>query len=142
MKEKKLINRVEVPVRFNEVDSMGIVWHGNYVKFFEDGREAFGKEHGIAYLDIYAKGYKVPLVKIDCNFLRFVKYGDILIVETEYVNTMAAKIIYKFRVYNKENNMLVADGSSMQVFLDENDELILTVPEFFEEWKRKYGLIE
>ncbi len=131
-----------MPVRFSEVDSMGIVWHGNYVKFFEDGREAFGKEYGIAYLDIYSKGYKVPLVKIDCNYLRFVKYGDILIVETEFVNTLAAKIIYKFRIFNKETNIMVAEGSSMQVFLDENDELILTIPKFFEDWKKKHGLIQ
>jgi len=130
-----------VPIRFSEVDSMKIVWHGNYIKYFEDGREAFGKQYDIGYLDIYAKGFKVPLVKIDCNFKKFVKYGDTLIVETEFINTMAAKIIYHFRLYNKENNELVADGESIQVFLDENNELILTVPKFFDEWKKQQGLI-
>ena len=33
----------ELKVRFNEVDSMAIVWHGNYVKYFEDARIAFGE---------------------------------------------------------------------------------------------------
>jgi acyl-CoA thioester hydrolase len=141
VKEKKLINRIEVPIRFSEVDSMKIVWHGNYVKYLEDGREAFGKQFGIGYLDIYAKGYKVPLVKIECNYKKFVKYGDTLIVETEFIDTLAAKIIYQFRLYNKNTNELVADGESIQVFLDENNELILTVPEFFENWKSEYGLI-
>jgi acyl-CoA thioester hydrolase len=141
VKEKKLINRIEVPIRFSEVDSMKIVWHGNYVKYLEDGREAFGKQFGIGYLDIYAKGYKVPLVKIECNYKKFVKYGDTLVIETEFINTLAAKIIYQFRLFNKETNELVADGESIQVFLDENNELILTVPGFFEKWKSEQGLI-
>lgn len=138
--KKKLIKTIEIPVRFSEVDSMGIVWHGNYVKYFEDGREAFGKHYGVSYLDIYAKGYKVPIVNIECNFKKFVKYGDIIEIETEFVNNQAAKIIYKFRIYNKKTKELLADGESTQVFLNENDELILTIPSFFEEWKAEHDL--
>ena len=44
---KELINRSKIEVRFSEVDSMSVVWHGNYVKYLEDGREAFGKEFGL-----------------------------------------------------------------------------------------------
>ena len=36
----------EVTVRFQEVDSMGVVWHGHYLTFFEEGRAAFGREFG------------------------------------------------------------------------------------------------
>ena len=40
-------------VRFSEVDSMRVVWHGEYVRYFEDGREAFGEQYpGLGYLDI------------------------------------------------------------------------------------------
>ena len=46
-------NKTEVPIRFSEVDSLRVVWHGHYIKFFEDGREAFGREHGLTYLDVY-----------------------------------------------------------------------------------------
>jgi len=41
----------EIRVRFVETDPLGIVWHGNYIQYFEDGREAFGRHHGISYLD-------------------------------------------------------------------------------------------
>ena len=44
MDEKQLIAETEIGIRFNEVDALGIVWHGNYVKYFEDGREAFGEK--------------------------------------------------------------------------------------------------
>lgn len=142
MKSKKLINTTEIVVRFNEVDSMGIVWHGHYVKFFEDGREAFGKEHNLGYLDIYGNGYFAPVVKVECNFKRYVKYGDTVVVETKFINKKAAKIVFKFLIFNKSNNELVAEGESMQVFTTPGGELVLTNPPFFEEWKRKKGLLE
>ncbi len=42
-----LKSRIEVRVRFSEVDSLKMVWHGSYVKYMEDGREAFGREFGL-----------------------------------------------------------------------------------------------
>lgn len=51
-----------IRVRFSEVDSMQVVWHGEYVRYFEDGREAFGRKYpGIGYLDIYGAGYTAPI---------------------------------------------------------------------------------
>ena len=48
-----LTDQTEVVVKFNEADPLGIVWHGHYIRYFEDGRESFGKRYGIAYLDFY-----------------------------------------------------------------------------------------
>ena len=38
-----LESTMEIAVRFSETDAMGVIWHGNYLKFFEDAREKFGK---------------------------------------------------------------------------------------------------
>ena len=46
-----LIDRTTIKVRFSEIDSMQIVWHGEYVRYFEDGRESFGKHYGLGYMD-------------------------------------------------------------------------------------------
>ena len=51
-----LTNRTTFRVRFSEIDSMQIVWHGEYVRYFEDGREAFGKQYGLDYMSIYREG--------------------------------------------------------------------------------------
>ncbi len=139
MADHLLISRIKIPVRFYEVDSMQIVWHGNYVKYMEEGREAFGREFGIGYLDWKAMGYMVPLVNISLDYKRPLQYGDTAIVETRLVDSDAAKIIYSFLIYREKDNELVAQGESTQVFLDMNYELILTVPKAFEEWKVKHG---
>ncbi|MDR2622201.1 MAG: acyl-CoA thioesterase, partial [Dysgonamonadaceae bacterium] len=57
-KTPSLIHQTTCKVRFSEVDMMNIAWHGSYVKYLEDGREDFGNQFGIGYMDIYRAGYK------------------------------------------------------------------------------------
>jgi len=138
---KKMSNRIEVRVRFNEADPLGIVWHGHYIRYFEDGREAFGNTHGLGYLDVYKHGFVIPIVNVQCDFKKSVRYGDSIIVETTYVPNDAAKMKFTYRLFNAATGDLVATGSSVQVFLDkEKSELQLTNPPFFEEWKNSHGL--
>lgn len=134
----QLINRTEVPVRFSEVDALGIVWHGHYLKFFEDGREAFGRQFELGYLDIHKQQFLVPLVNITVDFKRTVKYGDTIIIETSYIDSPAAKIIFNYRLFRSSDSELVATGESTQIFMDLKQELFITMPSFFMEWKKKY----
>ncbi len=138
--QKTLSGKIEITVRFNEADPLGIVWHGHYIRYFEDGREAFGKEHGIGYLDFYHQGYIIPIVSVQCDFKRSLKYGESVIVETIYVPCEAAKLKFEYRLFNAQTHQLVATGSSVQVFLDkEKSVLQLLNPPFFEAWRLKQG---
>ena len=138
---KNLSDRIEVNVRFNEADAFGIVWHGHYIRYFEDGREAFGIKYGVGYLDFYRKNIIIPVVQIDCSYKRSLRYGDKVVVETIFLPTDAAKLKFEYNLYNLDKNELVATGSSIQVFLDkETSTLQLTNPSFFEEWKKKMGI--
>lgn len=137
---KVLKDKAEVKVRFGEVDSMGIVWHGNYVKYIEEGRESFGKKYGISYLDIYNHGVMAPVVNMNIDYKKQVKYGEILVIETEFVDCEAAKIIFKFRIYRKSDEELVVTAETTQVFIDMNKEMILYPPPFVLDWKKKVGL--
>jgi acyl-CoA thioester hydrolase len=139
--DKKLVNRIEVRVRFSEVDSMAVVWHGNYVKFLEDGREAFGREHGAGYHEIYANGYLTPIVKMELNYLKPAVFGDVLVVETSYVNTEAAKLVFDYKIFRSSDGELLAKARTVQVFTDLEGCMELANPPFYHEWKKKNGLI-
>lgn len=135
--KKELSSKTEVLVRFNEADPLGIVWHGHYIRYFEDGREAFGITHGIGYLDVYKQGFVIPVVSVQCDFKRSLRYGDRVIVETRYIPCEAAKMKFTYRLFNAATSELVATGSSVQVFLDKEDSVLqLANPPFFEDWKR------
>lgn len=133
----------KVRVRFVETDPLGIVWHGNYIQYFEDGREAFGRHHGISYLDQKQYGYATPIVKSVSEHKLPLRYGDVATIKTIFVDNPAAKMIFKYEIYNQDNQ-LVCTGETIQVFVDNIGEgdLALTLPEFFVNWKKSVGLID
>ena len=131
----------EITVRFNEADPLGIVWHGHYVRYFEGAREDFGKQHGISYLDFYRNSLAVPVVAIQCDFKKPLRYGDTIVVETKYINTPAAKLNFSYRILDAVNGTQIATGSTSQVFVDAKTfELQLTMPPFFDACRKKQKL--
>lgn len=139
-KEISFISKVRV--RFVETDPLGIVWHGNYIQYFEDGREAFGRHHGISYLNQKDFGYATPIVKSSSEHKLPLRYGDVATIKTIYVDSPAAKMVFRYEIFNQED-LLVCTGETVQVFIDQigEGELSLTIPEFFKEWKQKVGLL-
>lgn len=131
----------KVRVRFVETDPLGIVWHGNYIQYFEDGREAFGRHHGISYLDQKEFGYATPIVKSSTEHKLPLRYGDIATIKTIFVDSPAAKLIFRYEIYN-QRNQLVCTGKTVQVFVEEtgSGDLSLNIPQFFKDWKQKVGL--
>lgn len=141
IQEAALTNRTTLRVRFSEVDSMEVVWHGEYVRYMEDGREAFGRQYGIGYLDIREAGFVVPLVELNVQYKKFLKYGETALVETRYIRTDAAKILFEYIIYSESDGSVVATGSSTQVFVNQETGLLeLNNPVFYQAWKEKWNI--
>ncbi len=135
---KVLESSIEIPIRFSETDAMGVVWHGNYLKFFEDGREYFGIEHGMEYLDVYKHGFYTPIVKTDINYKASVYYGQKIKIRAILESHPASKIVFKYEVINLTTGEIAATGSTTQVFLGvENRILELVKPPFYAEWEKQ-----
>ena len=140
---KFIEDRIKVNVRFSEVDAMGVVWHGNYLKFFEDGRESFGKKTGMSYIEIYNHGYVIPIVKTQLQHKSQISFGDEVEVVSRLIYSKAAKIIFYFEVWNLTSKKLSAEGLTEQVFLNsETKELELYIPGFYKNWMEKANWIK
>ena len=138
---KTLVDKRKIRVRFNEADPLGVVWHGHYVRYFEDGRESFGEKYGLSYLDFFNHGVVVPVVHIDCDYKRPLRYGESVNIETEYIPCIAAKLQFKYKLTTMKGE-LVASGNSTQVFLGKDDFVLQLVnPAFFAEWKQQQGFV-
>jgi acyl-CoA thioester hydrolase len=131
----------EFDVRFSEVDSMGIVWHGSYALYFEDAREEFGRVYGLSYRLFFENECPAPLVDLNFRYIRPLLYGQRARIDITYRNTRAAKIVFDYEIYLPEDNSPVTTGTSIQVFLDSGRNLMLANPPFYEEWKKKYKLL-
>ncbi len=135
---RTLESTIDIAIRFSETDAMGVVWHGNYLKFFEDAREKFGKDFGMEYLDIYGNGFYTPIVKSDINHKASVYYGQKVRVKAILEEHPASKIVFKYIVTNLETGEVAATGSTTQVFLNIEDNLLeLIKPSFYAEWETK-----
>ncbi len=128
-------------IRFSEVDSMNIVWHGSYMLYFEDAREAFGARYGLEYMTIFGNGYYAPLVEMDFKFkspLRYESHPEIIIT---YRPSESAKIVFDYEIRDRDTGTVCATGRSVQVFMDRNYELVWESPEFYRNWQKKWEVL-
>ncbi len=140
-RESALTHRVKIQVRFSEIDALQIVWHGQYVKYIEDGRESFGKRYGIGYLDIKNAGFAAPVVHLAFDYKSSLSFDDRVVVETRYVNNDAAKIQFDYTLYREHDMRIVAEASTIQVFTHLNSgELELNNPDFYLDWKKRWNI--
>lgn len=129
-------------IRFSEVDSMDIVWHGSYPLYFEDAREEFGKKFGLGYMTIFSNGYYAPLVELSFKYKKPIKYEMQPEIRIRYIPTESAKIIFEYVIIDPQDGSVFAEGKSMQVFMDKNYELVWENPSFYQKWKEKWRVFE
>lgn len=127
-------------IRFSEVDSMNVVWHGSYMLYFEDARELFGQKYDLTYMGFFDHGYFAPLVEMNFQWKRPIKYGMRPRIDIIYRPTISAKIVFDYEIRDPEDETLFATGHSVQVFMDTNYQLVLYSPEFYDEWRRRWGV--
>lgn len=143
MKSKKrtLSASKKFEIRFSEVDSMSIVWHGSYPLYFEDAREEFGKKYGLGYMTIFGNGYYAPLVELSFKYKKPLIYEMQPVITITYVPTESAKIVFDYEISDEHDGSVYATGRSVQVFMDSNYQLVWENPEFYQEWKKKWEVI-
>lgn len=130
---------VQRKVRFQEVDSIGIVWHGRYAGYFEEARDALGERYGIGYMDFFENGIVVPVKSLHVDFHRPLQLREEVVVEASLHYSEAARINHAFVIRDAEGRVTTT-GYSVQMMLDRDRKLCMFPPPFFEDflnrWKR------
>lgn len=134
----ELQETLEFDIRFSEVDSMKVVWHGAYPLYLEDAREAFGRKYDLGYMKIFRNGYFAPLVELDLKYKKPLVYGMHPSITIKYRPTEAAKIVFDYEIHDTADGSLIAVGHSVQVFMDAQYRLVWFTPPFYEEWKKNW----
>jgi acyl-CoA thioester hydrolase len=129
--------RVERRVRFEETDQLGIVWHGRYASYFEDARTAAGQKYGIGYLDFYKNRVFAPIRILHTDFHSSLSFDEIFIIEGVLHWTEAARINIEYLIWNQEGR-LSTTGYTVQVFLDQDEQLLLNPPPFYRDFREKW----
>lgn len=129
----------QVRVKFSEMDAMLRVWHGNYVKYFEDGRESFNRHYpGMGYEVMLASGIPAPVYDVHVRHLAPLGMDDVAEIHTTYVRKAGARLDFSYKVYRQRDGVLCCEGSTTQLFIDPEGQLLIEEPQYFTDWKRKY----
>jgi len=112
-----IFTETELTVEFYDLDPMQVVWHGNYVNYFEIGRRSLLDKIGYSYYEMEKTGFAFPVVEISLKFIGSLRFKDrarIRSVLMEYENCLKIK----YEIYNAGSGVLVTRGSSTQMAFD------------------------
>lgn len=138
----ELYTETEFEVRFHDCDPLGIVWHGNYARYFELGRDNFAQKFNLDFVNIFHQhGFSTPLISFNMDFKKPLTYRDKAVVRVTFCPTDSAKLVFKYLIYKTANKEKICTGSTTQVFVNREEKMLsLIIPPFFKSWKSKQGL--
>ena len=111
-------SRASVTVRYAETDMMGIVYHANYLPWFEVARTQLLREQGFPYRQLEADGYRIPVLEVAAKFIRPAVYDDNLTLVVIMREKPLLRIRLEYEVFRGEE--LLASGHSAHAFCDLN----------------------
>ncbi len=129
-------------IRFSEVDSMKVVWHGSYAIYFEDAREAFGAKYGLDYMNYLNHNCYAPIVEETIHYHKSLRYGSKPRIDITYKPTRAAKVVFDYEIHDTVNEDLIATGHTVQAFVATDYQLMLYSPDFYVEWQEKWKVFD
>lgn len=88
-----------IKIRYGETDMMGVVYHANYLLYFEDARTHYLEAIGFPYSRIEAEGAMCPIHSVQITYGSPLRYGDEAFVVTEVIENRATKTTYSQRIY-------------------------------------------
>ena len=127
---EKATHEVELKVPFHDLDPLHIVWHGNYLKYFDIARFALFEKAGIDLYAYYQKtGYLFPVIKTSTKYIVPLKYGDVITCRANVLEARI-KIVLDFVIRRSGSDEICAKGRGEQVALKPPDmEMEFEIPE-------------
>ena len=124
-------------VRFEEIDPLGIVWHGRFASYFEDARVVLGEKFGIGYMDLFSKGIIAPIKNMHIDFISPLKFREEVTIEGILHYSEASRINSEY-IIRDSTGKTAATGYTVQMMLNNNYELFLMQPDYYREFCEKW----
>ena len=120
-------NAVKIRVIYADTDSMGVVYHANYIKWFEIGRTELLREMGIVYAQLESSGYNLPVTEVYCQYFLPAKYDDIILVETRIDYLRRSILKFDYLIWDEGRKKTLTEGYTIHIFTN-NDGKIVRAP--------------
>ena len=104
---------VELRVSYAEVDKMGVVYYGNYLRWFELGRAEYLRARGRPYKEIEAEGLFLPVVEAYARYREPAHYDDLVEVRTSPREVGQVRVTFAYQVVRKSDGALLVEGRTV-----------------------------
>ncbi len=128
-----LESRTQIAVRYAETDMMGVVYHGNYLPWFEVGRTTLLKDCGLPYRDLEAQGYLLPVTELGMKFHKPALYDDTVTVITRLKERPLLRIRLEYEV--RRGDELLVTGFTTHGFINKQGEPVRPPAAFTEKMR-------
>ncbi len=132
-------NLTKVRVIYADTDAMGIVYHTNYIRWFEMGRTEFMRQLGISYSQLEELGLNLPLTKVSCHFLAPAKYDQQILIETKFDYIKRASVRFNSKIWDEHKARLLVEGYTIHACTN-NEGKIRRIPKMLIELIDKYNI--
>ena len=112
------MDSINIRISYRDTDKMGVVYHANYLVFFEMGRTELLRKLGYSYDKMEQKGMFFPVVNAQCNFHSPAKYDDVITVETRIIELKNVTITFGYKI--KLDGKLLVSGSTKHPMVNKN----------------------
>lgn len=120
-------HEIELRVRYQETDPMGLLHHAYYFTYFEIGRTELLRAAGGNYRQMEESGLLVVVVKAECRFHRPARYDDLLRLRTTVTRVTQAKIEHRYELFR--DGELLATAQTTLAVVDRSGK-VLPIPEW------------
>lgn len=106
-------------VQYYETDQMKVVHHSNYIRWFEEARIDYMEQLGMPYEDMEKNGIISPVISVEAEYLRMVKFGDTVVIEVKIKEYNGIKLTIGYSVVDESTGMVHCRGITRHCFLNE-----------------------
>ncbi len=90
---------------YYETDQMGIIHHSNYIRWLEEARISLMDEAGFALTTLESLDIQIPVLEVNCSYLKTVKFGDSMSVHVTVTEFTGVRMNFSYEIYNSKNEL-------------------------------------
>lgn len=121
-------HEIEHRVMLHEVDAWGVVWHGHYIKWFEEGRTELARPFGLTPKDLDQLKVIAPVVEASCEYKHPARGDDLVIIRTTIEPPTKAMLVFHYEILLSPPRLLLAKGKTSQVLLNTEGKMYYQLP--------------
>lgn len=120
-----------VRVRYAETDTMGVVYYGHYLTYFEVGRVEFLRQHGLPMAEVDRRLW-MPVVEASVRYHRPARLDDLLRVRCWVAERRRASFLFRYEIHHAETGALIATGETRHACWHPETRRMIPIPDWLE----------